>query len=173
MLCAGWFPFSASACPLESNCIRLYVRHQFCTSYSLYMCQTSIMHARLHHRYILFILTLLNATSKGAFFPADKSSYQTIQYILTRLGNKTQQYLNCFIWGPSWSEQCTVFQGRTTASHLEVLNLMPASSHMAANRASACWRSQSGEANGTKSSKSSAERRTRPCVVSSPQLHLG
>ena len=56
---------------------------------------------------------------------------------LPSLVNKTPRYLNSFAWGrqfvPTWREQSTGFRQSTMASDLEVLTLIPAASHSAAN----------------------------------------
>lgn len=66
---------------------------------------------------------------------------------------------------PPWREQPTIFQQGTMASDLELLTLIPASSH----HPSACWRSWSDKANRTKSSAKNrnALQRFTNCTLSS------
>ena len=66
------------------------------------------------------------------------------------------------------------FRQSTMASDLEVLTLIPATSHSAAKHPSACWRSQCVEANRTTSSAKSREAilRSPNRTLSSPRLHL-
>lgn len=58
-------------------------------------------------------------------------------FILPPLVNKTLRYLNSFTWGhgssPTWSRQSTLFRLRMKASDLEVLILIPTTSHSVAN----------------------------------------
>ncbi|KAJ8008626.1 hypothetical protein DPEC_G00106830 [Dallia pectoralis] len=58
--------------------------------------------------------------------------------IVPSLANKTPRYLNSFTWGkdsfPTRSRHSTGFLLRVMASDLEVLTLIPAASHSAANR---------------------------------------
>ncbi|KAF7644454.1 hypothetical protein LDENG_00221750, partial [Lucifuga dentata] len=64
--------------------------------------------------------------------------------------NKTPRYLNSSVRGSdsslTWREQSTFFLQSTMVSDLEVLILIPVTSHSASNLLSACRRSLSDEA---------------------------
>ncbi|XP_060894277.1 uncharacterized protein LOC132974322 [Labrus mixtus] len=98
--------------------------------------------------------------------------------ILPSLVNKTPRYLNSSTWGkdslPTRRAQSTYFRQRTMASDLEVLTLIPAASHSAANHPNACWRFQLEEANKTTSSAKSRDEilRSPNWKPSSPRLLL-
>ena len=88
----------------------------------------------------------------------------------------SMRYLNSSSWGRTsiwtWRENSTIFQ--LLVSDVEVLSLIPAASHSAANGSSKSWRSSLDEANRTTSSAKSrsAILRSSNWNPSGPQLRL-
>ena len=139
----GW-PGSSSGSPPSGACQK-HLPREASTGHPIQMPEPPQLAPLLFAFRLSSLFTMTDWYNDGITAAAAPIRLSVSRSILPSLMNKTPRYFNSTTWGrsspPTQREQATFFQSRTMASDLEVLILIPAVSHSAANRPRTRWRS--------------------------------